>query len=184
MNSAWLLQKTQILSGIQVPGCSRRGGDPRQPFRCLCLSGSSVCSRAGGSIKGVARKFAIDYHALRRHWRNHVSAEAHAAEQLPPAILDQIKPRGRIVLPLGPDEAQWLTVVDSLSRAERRFPQRRRHRLGAIVLRTRRRWGRRCRSPAAGRDIRSQFSQPDRRARQPRRSRSRRVLVPASPRPR
>jgi hypothetical protein len=34
---------------------------------------------AGGSIKGVARKFAIDYHALRRHWRNHVSAEACAA---------------------------------------------------------------------------------------------------------
>jgi hypothetical protein len=34
---------------------------------------------AGGSIKGVARKFAIDYHALRRHWRNHVSAEARAA---------------------------------------------------------------------------------------------------------
>jgi protein-L-isoaspartate O-methyltransferase len=35
-----------------------------------------------------------------------------AAERLPPAILDQIKRRGRIVLPLGPDEAQWLTVVD------------------------------------------------------------------------
>ena len=34
---------------------------------------------AGASIKGVARKFAIDYHALRRHWRNHVSAEARAA---------------------------------------------------------------------------------------------------------
>ena len=34
---------------------------------------------AGGSIKGVARKFVIDYHALRRHWRNHVSAEARAA---------------------------------------------------------------------------------------------------------
>src|SRR5947208_9204444 len=33
---------------------------------------------AGASIKGVARKFAIDYHALRRHWRNHVSAEARA----------------------------------------------------------------------------------------------------------
>src|SRR3954470_12054371 len=33
---------------------------------------------AGASIKGAARKFAIDYHALRRHWSNHVSAEARA----------------------------------------------------------------------------------------------------------
>jgi hypothetical protein len=33
---------------------------------------------AGASIKGAARKFAIDYHALHRHWRNHVSAEARA----------------------------------------------------------------------------------------------------------
>ena len=33
----------------------------------------------GASIKGAARKFAIDYHALRRHWINHVSAEAGAA---------------------------------------------------------------------------------------------------------
>ena len=33
---------------------------------------------AGGSIKGAARKFEIDYHALRRHWINHVSAEARA----------------------------------------------------------------------------------------------------------
>src|SRR3954454_10633472 len=33
---------------------------------------------AGGSIKGAARKVAIDYHALHRHWRNHVSAEARA----------------------------------------------------------------------------------------------------------
>ena len=33
---------------------------------------------AGASIQGAARKFAIDYHALRRHWRNHVSAEARA----------------------------------------------------------------------------------------------------------
>jgi len=31
---------------------------------------------AGSSIKGTARKFEIDYHALRRHWINHVSAEA------------------------------------------------------------------------------------------------------------
>jgi len=34
---------------------------------------------AGGSIKGTARKFAIDHHALRRHWINHVSADARAA---------------------------------------------------------------------------------------------------------
>src|SRR6267142_76100 len=34
---------------------------------------------AGASIKGAARKFAIDHHALRRHWINHVSAEARAA---------------------------------------------------------------------------------------------------------
>src|SRR5215813_13729229 len=33
---------------------------------------------AGASIKGAARKFSIDYHALRRHWRNHVSTEARA----------------------------------------------------------------------------------------------------------
>src|SRR5882762_6103037 len=33
---------------------------------------------AGASIKGTARKFEIDPHSLRRHWINHVSAEARA----------------------------------------------------------------------------------------------------------
>src|SRR5215472_5228710 len=33
---------------------------------------------AGASIKGTARKFEINYHALRRHWVNHVSGEARA----------------------------------------------------------------------------------------------------------
>ena len=33
---------------------------------------------AGASIKGAARKFAINYHALRRHWRNHVSQREYA----------------------------------------------------------------------------------------------------------
>jgi hypothetical protein len=33
---------------------------------------------AGASIKGAARKFDIDYHALRRHWTNH-PAEARAS---------------------------------------------------------------------------------------------------------
>jgi hypothetical protein len=33
---------------------------------------------AGASIKGTARKFDINYHALRRHWINHLSPEARA----------------------------------------------------------------------------------------------------------
>jgi len=33
---------------------------------------------AGASIKGTARKFEIDYHALRRHWIDRVSPEARA----------------------------------------------------------------------------------------------------------
>src|SRR5215468_9460014 len=51
-----------------------------------------------------------------RGWREHAPYDrallTAAAERLPPAIRDQIKPRGRIVLPLGRDEAQRLTVVD------------------------------------------------------------------------
>jgi len=34
---------------------------------------------AGASVKGTARKFDINYHALRRHWFNHVSVEERAA---------------------------------------------------------------------------------------------------------
>jgi hypothetical protein len=46
---------------------------------------------AGGSIKGAARKFVIDYHALRRHWRNHVSAEARADIAGAGATKDQLE---------------------------------------------------------------------------------------------
>lgn len=32
----------------------------------------------GASITGTVRKFEIDFHALRRHWINHVSTEVRA----------------------------------------------------------------------------------------------------------
>jgi len=54
--------------------------------------GSNDFLATGAAIKGAARKFAIDYHALRRHWRNHVSAEARATYIAGPAAAkDQLE---------------------------------------------------------------------------------------------
>jgi len=45
------------------------------------------------------------------------------AEHLPPALLEQLKPGGRIVLPMGPVDAQRLTVVDKDVAGNTRFQE-------------------------------------------------------------
>jgi protein-L-isoaspartate(D-aspartate) O-methyltransferase len=84
----WSVEVVEELAGAAEPRLGRLG------YR-------TVAVRVGDGSRGWAEH--APYHRIL------VTA---AAERVPPALLEQLRPGGRLVMPLGPEEGQRLTAVD------------------------------------------------------------------------
>jgi protein-L-isoaspartate(D-aspartate) O-methyltransferase len=62
-----------------------------------------------------------------RGWAEHAPYDrilvTAAADRAPPALLEQLKPGGRLVMPVGPADAQRLTVLDKDSAGQIRIQE-------------------------------------------------------------
>jgi protein-L-isoaspartate(D-aspartate) O-methyltransferase len=89
-----------------------------------------IIEEFAGAARDILEQLGYDKVEIRvgdgsRGWREHAPFDkilvTAAAEQIPAALLDQLKPGGRLVMPLGPEEMQRLTVVEKADGAHTRM---------------------------------------------------------------